>query len=182
MCALFCSRSPRNPFESWFLFVHFGGWVDLAVAELLLREEAEPPAGLLWLLVFYYSPQDGSQQREQSMVSVGPTVLWGWASGSGEQKGRLGLVYFYTHPSHPQPGPQARALVRCFGDVCTSTWAELTACDLLLPPQGPRTRGCPSSQADLALGLLSSELFDLFSPVASVALIYPPASPQGSIL
>ena len=92
------------------------------------------------------------------------------------------LVYFYTHPSHPQPGPQARALVRGFGDVCTSTWAELTACDLLLPPQGPRTRGCPSSQADLALGLLSSELFDLFSPVASVALIYPPASPQGSIL
>ncbi|XP_006517150.1 Fanconi anemia group C protein homolog isoform X3 [Mus musculus] len=66
-----CTRgSPRNPFESWFLFVHFGGWVDLAVAELLLREEAEPPAGLLWLLVFYYSPQDGSQQREQSMVEL----------------------------------------------------------------------------------------------------------------
>lgn len=77
MCVLFCSRSQRNPFESWFLFVHFGGWVDLAVEELLLREEAEPPAGLLWLLVFYYSPQDGSQQREQSMVSVGPTVLSG---------------------------------------------------------------------------------------------------------
>uniref|UniRef100_A0A8C6H656 Fanconi anemia group C protein homolog n=1 Tax=Mus spicilegus TaxID=10103 RepID=A0A8C6H656_MUSSI len=66
-----CTRGcPRNPFESWFLFVHFGGWVDLAVAELLLREEAEPPAGLLWLLVFYYSPQDGSQQREQSMVEL----------------------------------------------------------------------------------------------------------------
>lgn len=62
--------SPRNPFESWFLFVHFGGWVDLAVEELLLREEAEPPAGLLWLLVFYYSPQDRSQQREQSMVEL----------------------------------------------------------------------------------------------------------------
>ncbi|XP_031214180.1 Fanconi anemia group C protein isoform X2 [Mastomys coucha] len=62
--------SQQNPFESWFLFVHFGGWVDLAVEELLLREEAEPPAGLLWLLVFYYSPQDGSQQREQSMVEL----------------------------------------------------------------------------------------------------------------
>lgn len=62
--------SHRNPFESWFLFVHFGGWVDLAVEELLLREEAEPPAGLLWLLVFYYSPQDRSQQREQSMVEL----------------------------------------------------------------------------------------------------------------
>ncbi|XP_034366887.1 Fanconi anemia group C protein isoform X3 [Arvicanthis niloticus] len=62
--------SQRNPFESWFLFVHFGGWVDLAVEELLLRQEAEPPANLLWLLVFYYSPQDGSQQREQSMVKL----------------------------------------------------------------------------------------------------------------
>lgn len=62
--------SQRNPFESWFLFVHFGGWVDLAVEELLLRGEAEPPAGLLWLLVFYYSPQDRSQQREQSMVEL----------------------------------------------------------------------------------------------------------------
>lgn len=62
--------SQRNPFESWFLFVHFGGWVDLAVEELLFREEVEPPADLLWLLVFYYSPQDGSQQREQSMVEL----------------------------------------------------------------------------------------------------------------
>ncbi|XP_060236313.1 Fanconi anemia group C protein isoform X4 [Meriones unguiculatus] len=61
--------SQRGPFESWFLFVHFGGWVDLAM-EQLLRKEAEPPAGLLWLLVFYYSPQDGSQQRERSMVAL----------------------------------------------------------------------------------------------------------------
>ncbi|CAH6795760.1 Fancc [Phodopus roborovskii] len=61
--------SQRGPFESWFLFTHFGGWVDLAV-EQLLRSEAEPPEGLLWLLVFYYSPQDGSQQREQTMVEM----------------------------------------------------------------------------------------------------------------
>ncbi|XP_076429656.1 Fanconi anemia group C protein isoform X4 [Peromyscus maniculatus bairdii] len=61
--------SQQGPFESWFLFVHFGGWVDLAV-EQLLRKEAEPPAGLLWLLVFYYSPQDGSQRRVQSMVEL----------------------------------------------------------------------------------------------------------------
>lgn len=69
------------------MFVHFGGWVDLAVEELLLREEAEPPAGLLWLLVFYYSPQDRSQQREQSMVSVDPTVLSGLSLGTENRKG-----------------------------------------------------------------------------------------------
>ncbi|XP_038188337.1 Fanconi anemia group C protein [Arvicola amphibius] len=61
--------SQRDPFESWFLFTHFGGWVDLAV-EQLLQEEAEPPADLLWLLVFYYSPQDGSRQRAQTMVEL----------------------------------------------------------------------------------------------------------------
>ncbi|KAL1785030.1 Fanconi anemia group C protein isoform X1 [Sigmodon hispidus] len=59
----------QGPFESWFLFVHFGGWVDLAV-EQLLRKEAEPPEGLLWLLAFYYSPQDGSQRRVQTMVEL----------------------------------------------------------------------------------------------------------------
>ncbi|XP_041501059.1 Fanconi anemia group C protein homolog [Microtus oregoni] len=61
--------SQRDPFESWFLLTHFGGWVDLAM-EQLLREEAEPPADLLWLVVFYYSPQDGSQQRAQTMVEL----------------------------------------------------------------------------------------------------------------
>lgn len=70
MCVLLCSRSQRDPFESWFLLTHFGGWVDLAM-EQLLREEAEPPADLLWLVVFYYSPQDGSRQRAQTMVSAG---------------------------------------------------------------------------------------------------------------
>nr|XP_048303579.1 Fanconi anemia group C protein isoform X3 [Myodes glareolus]XP_048303580.1 Fanconi anemia group C protein isoform X3 [Myodes glareolus]XP_048303581.1 Fanconi anemia group C protein isoform X3 [Myodes glareolus]XP_048303583.1 Fanconi anemia group C protein isoform X3 [Myodes glareolus]XP_048303584.1 Fanconi anemia group C protein isoform X3 [Myodes glareolus] len=61
--------SQRDPFESWFLLTHFGGWVDLAV-EQLLQKEAEPPADLLWLLVFYYSPQDGSQQRAQTVVEL----------------------------------------------------------------------------------------------------------------
>ncbi|KAM7323077.1 hypothetical protein ACRRTK_018582 [Alexandromys fortis] len=61
--------SQQDPFESWFLLTHFGGWVDLAM-EQLLREEAEPPADLLWLVVFYYSPQDGSRQRAQTMVEL----------------------------------------------------------------------------------------------------------------
>nr|XP_012603645.1 Fanconi anemia group C protein isoform X3 [Microcebus murinus] len=58
-----------GPFESWFLFAHFGGWANTAIEQLLMSE-AEPPAALLWLLAFYYSPCDGSQQRAQTMVEV----------------------------------------------------------------------------------------------------------------
>ncbi|XP_054583358.1 Fanconi anemia group C protein [Eptesicus fuscus] len=61
--------SSGGPFESWFLFVHFGGWAD-AVAEQLLVSGAEPPEALLWLLAFSYSPRDGSQPRAQTMVEV----------------------------------------------------------------------------------------------------------------
>jgi Fanconi anemia group C protein len=71
--SLLCSRSQGHPFESWFFFVHFGGWVN-TVAELLLKSEDDPPVALLWLLAFYYSPQDGRLQREQTMVGTGP---WG---------------------------------------------------------------------------------------------------------
>ncbi|XP_004440869.1 PREDICTED: Fanconi anemia group C protein [Ceratotherium simum simum] len=58
-----------GPFECWFLFVHFGGWADIA-AEQLLMSEAEPPEAVLWLLAFSYRPRDGSQQRAQTMVEV----------------------------------------------------------------------------------------------------------------
>ncbi|XP_036912108.1 Fanconi anemia group C protein isoform X2 [Sturnira hondurensis] len=61
--------SSRGPFESWFLFIHFGGWAEM-VAEQLLMSEAEPPEDLLWLLAFSYSPCDGSQQRAQTMEEV----------------------------------------------------------------------------------------------------------------
>ncbi|XP_011902144.1 PREDICTED: Fanconi anemia group C protein isoform X1 [Cercocebus atys] len=61
--------SRGGPLESWFLFIHFGGWAEM-VAEQLLRSAAEPPAALLWLLAFYYSPHDGRQQRAQTMVQV----------------------------------------------------------------------------------------------------------------
>ncbi|XP_062064530.1 Fanconi anemia group C protein isoform X2 [Lepus europaeus] len=62
-------RSLGGPFESWFLFTHFGGWADVA-AEHLLRSEAEPLEAFLWLLAFYHSPCDGSRQRAQTMVEV----------------------------------------------------------------------------------------------------------------
>ncbi|XP_054545327.1 Fanconi anemia group C protein isoform X2 [Talpa occidentalis] len=58
-----------GPFENWFLFIHFGGWADIA-AEQLVMSEAEPPEALLWLLAFNYSPCDGSQQRAQTMMEV----------------------------------------------------------------------------------------------------------------
>ncbi|XP_011782906.1 PREDICTED: Fanconi anemia group C protein [Colobus angolensis palliatus] len=61
--------SRGGPLESWFLFIHFGGWAEM-VAEQLLRSAAEPPVALLWLLAFYYSPHDGRQQRAQTMVQV----------------------------------------------------------------------------------------------------------------
>lgn len=81
-----CSRSCRDPFESWFLFIHFGGWADLA-AEHLLRSAVEAPAAaeapvaaLLWLLAFYYRPLDSHQQRAQTMV--GDAQHWGSTWGA----------------------------------------------------------------------------------------------------
>uniref|UniRef100_A0A673TFM0 Fanconi anemia group C protein homolog n=1 Tax=Suricata suricatta TaxID=37032 RepID=A0A673TFM0_SURSU len=62
-------RSYGDPFECWFLFIHFGGWADIA-AERLVMSEAEPPEALLWLLAFSHGPRDGSQQRAQTMIEV----------------------------------------------------------------------------------------------------------------
>ncbi|NXG79359.1 FANCC protein, partial [Baryphthengus martii] len=55
-------------FEIWFLVARFGEWLDIA-AEELLKATVEPDA-LLWLLAFYYSPQNENQQRTQTMVEA----------------------------------------------------------------------------------------------------------------
>ncbi|NXV52977.1 FANCC protein, partial [Uria aalge] len=55
-------------FEIWFLVAHFGEWLDIA-AEQLLKAAVEPDA-LLWLLAFYYCPQNENQQRTQTMVEA----------------------------------------------------------------------------------------------------------------
>ncbi|XP_071436535.1 Fanconi anemia group C protein [Pithys albifrons albifrons] len=55
-------------FEIWFLVACFGEWVDIA-AEQLLKAAVEPD-DLLWLLAFYYCPQNENQQRTQTMVEV----------------------------------------------------------------------------------------------------------------
>ncbi|XP_049628193.1 Fanconi anemia group C protein [Suncus etruscus] len=60
-------------FDSWFLFVHFGEWAELA-AEQLVLSEAKPLEALLWLLIFRYNPEDRSQQQAQNMMEV--EELW----------------------------------------------------------------------------------------------------------
>ncbi|XP_014791563.1 PREDICTED: Fanconi anemia group C protein isoform X2 [Calidris pugnax] len=55
-------------FEIWFLVARFGEWLDIA-AEQLLKAPVEPDA-LLWLLAFYYCPQNENQQRTQTMVEA----------------------------------------------------------------------------------------------------------------
>ncbi|XP_027734953.1 Fanconi anemia group C protein isoform X2 [Empidonax traillii] len=55
-------------FEIWFLVACFGEWLDIAAEQLL--KAAVQPDPLLWLLAFYYCPQNGNQQRTQAMVEA----------------------------------------------------------------------------------------------------------------
>ncbi|KAM6473791.1 Fanconi anemia group C protein isoform 2-T3 [Liasis olivaceus] len=64
------SGSSDELFNNWFLLIHFGEWADLA-AEQLLLSQAES-SNLLWLLVFYYAPNNENQQRTQTMVEARP--------------------------------------------------------------------------------------------------------------
>nr|XP_013805091.1 PREDICTED: Fanconi anemia group C protein-like [Apteryx mantelli mantelli] len=68
------SRSFADLFEVWFLIARFGEWLDIA-AEQLLKASVEPDA-LLWLLSFYYSPQNENQQRTQIMVEAQAVYNW----------------------------------------------------------------------------------------------------------
>ncbi|XP_053558396.1 Fanconi anemia group C protein isoform X2 [Bombina bombina] len=62
-------RSHGNVFESWFLLIHFGDWVDIA-AEQLLTSESETSDDLLWLLAFYYNPSNENQERCRTMTEA----------------------------------------------------------------------------------------------------------------
>ncbi|XP_021236885.1 Fanconi anemia group C protein isoform X4 [Numida meleagris] len=53
-------------YEIWFLVACFGEWLDIAAEQLL--KAAVAPDALLWLLAFYYCPQNENQQRTQTMV------------------------------------------------------------------------------------------------------------------
>ncbi|XP_057576371.1 Fanconi anemia group C protein isoform X2 [Hippopotamus amphibius kiboko] len=74
-----------SPFESWFLFVHFGGWADIAAEQLLTSEaEAEPPEALLWLLAFSCGPgrSEGSAQPPHEAAQESNSLGQGPAGGS----------------------------------------------------------------------------------------------------
>ncbi|KFP81186.1 Fanconi anemia group C protein, partial [Apaloderma vittatum] len=60
--------SSDDLFEIWFLIARFGEWLDIA-AEQLVKAAVEPDA-LLWLLAFYYCPQNENQKRTQTMVEA----------------------------------------------------------------------------------------------------------------
>ncbi|XP_073527077.1 Fanconi anemia group C protein isoform X1 [Phyllobates terribilis] len=62
-------RSHENVFQSWFLLIRLGGWVDIA-AEQLLTSDPEISDDLLWLLAFYYNPCNESQSRGRTMVEA----------------------------------------------------------------------------------------------------------------
>lgn len=60
--------SSSDLLEIWFLVACFGEWLDIA-AEQLLKTAVEPDA-LLWLLAFYYCPQNENLQRIQTMAEA----------------------------------------------------------------------------------------------------------------
>ncbi|KAM4051714.1 Fanconi anemia group C protein isoform 2-T3 [Anomaloglossus baeobatrachus] len=62
-------RSHENVFQSWFLLIRLGGWVDIA-AEQLLTSDPEISDDLLWLLAFYYNPCNESQSRGRTMIEA----------------------------------------------------------------------------------------------------------------
>ncbi|XP_063151284.1 Fanconi anemia group C protein [Candoia aspera] len=62
------SESLDELFNNWFLLIHFGEWADLAAKQLLLSQAES--SNLLWLLVFYYTPNNEKQQRIQTMVEA----------------------------------------------------------------------------------------------------------------
>uniref|UniRef100_A0A8C5RFM8 FA complementation group C n=1 Tax=Laticauda laticaudata TaxID=8630 RepID=A0A8C5RFM8_LATLA len=62
------SESLDELFNNWFLLIHFGEWADLTAKQLLLSQAKF--SNLLWLLVFYYSPNNMNLQRTQIMVEA----------------------------------------------------------------------------------------------------------------
>lgn len=64
-----CTKSPTCGFDAWFLLVHFGHWVDIAVESLFLSN-ADSADDLLWLLAFYYDPCNMCHQKTQTMMEA----------------------------------------------------------------------------------------------------------------
>ncbi|XP_064152968.1 Fanconi anemia group C protein isoform X2 [Anguilla rostrata] len=60
-------------FESWFLLVQAGFWVDVAV-QLLVMSGPETTPSLLWLLTFYYHPIHLEEHRARTLAMAGEAL------------------------------------------------------------------------------------------------------------
>lgn len=61
-------RTTANLFENWFLLVHFGDWLNIALQQLMIADD--PHEVLLWLFIFYHKPLMENQQEKQLMEEV----------------------------------------------------------------------------------------------------------------
>ncbi|XP_060701268.1 Fanconi anemia group C protein [Hemiscyllium ocellatum] len=61
-------RTSANVFENWFLLVHFGDWINVALQQLMMTDAISEM--LLWLLLFYYKPHMETKQESDLMENV----------------------------------------------------------------------------------------------------------------
>ncbi|XP_043569373.1 Fanconi anemia group C protein-like isoform X2 [Chiloscyllium plagiosum] len=61
-------RTSANVFENWFLLVHFGDWISVALQQLMMTDAISEM--LLWLLMFYYKPHMETKQESDLMENV----------------------------------------------------------------------------------------------------------------
>ncbi|XP_048384287.1 Fanconi anemia group C protein isoform X4 [Stegostoma tigrinum] len=59
------TETSASIFESWFLLVRFGDWVNVALQQLMTANDISEM--LLWLLIFYYKPHMENQQESNLM-------------------------------------------------------------------------------------------------------------------
>ncbi|XP_072442105.1 Fanconi anemia group C protein isoform X2 [Chiloscyllium punctatum] len=62
------SQTSANVFENWFLLVHFGDWISVALQQLMMTDTISEM--LLWLLMFYHKPHMETQQESDLMENV----------------------------------------------------------------------------------------------------------------
>ncbi|XP_041041470.1 Fanconi anemia group C protein isoform X4 [Carcharodon carcharias] len=62
------TRTSANLFENWFLLVHFGDWVNVALQQLMTADDISEM--LLWLLMFFFEPHMEDQQESNLLENV----------------------------------------------------------------------------------------------------------------
>ncbi|XP_059780451.1 Fanconi anemia group C protein isoform X3 [Balaenoptera ricei] len=136
-----------GPFESWFLFVHFGGWADMAAEQLLTSDaEAEAPEALLWLLAFSCGPGAGRQQRAQTM-QVHADIRADERVGAGPVVEVFSCPQEWTGGQAPPAVLGGAEAMRCSPSIPGSFYAFLVTatlpCSTGAPgPGAARSRGC----------------------------------------